>query len=636
MWLAFCACVCAPNPVHAETGPKLTITAPASGLKVYDANPVVDLAGMASDSKEITNIECFVNGNTGNPIAIDQSNELPTDKVSWTAKVNLSQFGNVGSNLVTVIAVDSSGDQTSVSRSYYWIETSLVLVTVSPTGAGTVKGIKSGQVLQVGEGHTVTATPSSKKWIFSEWTDGNGDILSSNASFEYFDENGGVTNTLTANFVLNPFTSPEFGGNYTALYYDTNDETVVRDDGYITIEVTETGAFSGKIYNADYSKTTGTLSGQLSEAPDGSSATATPRLVLFGKHDYLQVNLQIATDPAAIDPGAGVTEPGAGLMTGYVTSFDSPAETNATDIAEIQGNHSFYNAKTLPGRYNIVIQPVSSDPSQGPGGYSYGTATVSKTGTVAVVLNLADGVSLPISFSSALAQDGSCPIYAALYGGNAVLLGRMQFATDGSGGMSPTSITWFTETYNDALLPNSTAFSGQPLLSGGLYTAPKGGANVFGAGETALTLEIDPSYAGLNLPDEIDVPVTYNPARNTFTYTDNTDKATITLTSTTGAVSGTFVYPPGGRSSFTYKGAVVDGVGYGFYKDPANKETGPIWLGTPPSPAAQGGDESGGAGSVTILAGGGGSSVSLIMLTTTSPTTSPPPPPPVGEIPPLP
>jgi hypothetical protein len=108
------------------------------------------------------------------------------------------------------------------------------------------------------------------------------------------------------------------------------------------------------------------------------------------------------------------------------------------------------------------------------------------------------------------------------------------------------------------------------------------------------------------------------------------------LTSTTGAVSGTFVYPPGGRSSFTYKGAVVDGVGYGFYKDPANKETGPIWLGTPPSPAAQGGDESGGAGSVTILAGGGGSSVSLIMLTTTSPTTSPPPPPPVGEIPPLP
>jgi len=553
------------------TPPTLKIISPKSGFMVYDANPLLELAGSADDSQGVTNIQCFVNGDTNNPIDIDQSNDLPTNKISWTAEVDLSQSGRVGSNVVTVIAQDLSGNQASASRVFLWIETNIAVVTVNPAIAGKVTGIKNGEMLYVGNGYAVTAVSTNKNWIFSDWTDSSSDVLSSNATFEYFDENGTLTNssppTLTANFVPNPFTNAALAGTYTGLYFDTNDETVVRDDGYITITVRNTGAFTGKIYNADYSKTTGAFSGQLSEAPDGTYATATPPLVLFGKHDYLQLNLQIATDPVLTDPGAG-------LMTGYVNSFDNKSATNATDSAEIMGELSFYNTNTLPGLYNIVIAPVSSDPSQGPGGYSCGTATVSKKGAVSVVLNLADGASKTISFSSALAQDGSCPIYAALYGGNAVLLGWMQFATDGSGSMSPAAVTWFTENYDPTLLPRGTAFSGQPLLSGGLYTPPKAGTNIFGDGETALTFEIDTGYANLSLPDQTDVPVTFNPAKNTFT---DTNKVSITLTPKTGALTGAF-HLAGGKTSFTYHGVVVDGAGCGFYTDTANKETGPIGI----------------------------------------------------------
>ena len=375
---------------------------------------------------------------------------------------------------------------------------------------------------------------------------------------------------------------------------------MVRDDGYITVTVTDTGAYTGKIYNADYSKATGTLSGHLSVAPGGSFAAATSKLVLFGKNDYLQVNLQIAIDPVLTDPGAG-------LMTGFVNSFDDKAATNLTDSAQIMGELSYYNTNVRAGLYNFVIQPVSGDPSQGPGGFSYGTATVSKKGAVAVVLNLADGVSPTISFASALAQDGSCPIYAALYGGNAVLLGWMQFATDGSGNISPANMTWFTENYNDALLPRGTAFSGQPLLFGGLYVPPKAGTNLFGNGVTTLILVIDPGYTnGLSLPAEIDLYAVFNPAKNTFSYANNTNKASIALTTSSGALTGSFVYPAGGRTSFTFHGVVANGAGVGFYTDPANKETGPIWI-VPPDPRS--GFSSSGESGESVSTGNVGNSI---------------------------
>ena len=94
--------------------------------------------------------------------------------------------------------------------------------------------------------------------------------------------------------------------------------------------------------------------------------------------------------------------------------------------ASVSGELSHYGNNPALGLYNLVVPPVGSDPSQGPGGYSYGSATVGRGGTVALMLNLADGTSPAISFSSAVAQDGSFPFFASLYSGKGFFNGSSE------------------------------------------------------------------------------------------------------------------------------------------------------------------------------------------------------------------
>jgi hypothetical protein len=518
----------------------------------------------------VASILYYINGDTTNATEIDQEG-LPASSIAWSNSVDFGSFGP-GTFVVSVYAIDSYGNQSApVSRTFQWIQTNYAAVTVSPVNAGKVTGlIKPGQLLDVGNYYSVTATATNKNYIFSQWTDGpGGNVLGNTATLNYYDTDG----ALTANFLPNPFTNSDLAGTYTGLYFDTVNGVQVRNSGYISVTVTGTGEFSGNLYNADYGIAPFKLSGQLSESPGETNATATLPPIKLGKDAYLQVSLQIATDPVLTDSGAG-------LLLGTVNSFSDPTETNQNGSAQIQGALSVYTTNILPGLYNLVIAPVSGDPSQGPGGYSYGTATVSgKTGSaedVALVLNLADGTTPTISFSTAMSQYGSCPIYASLYGGNGVILGWMFFNADGSGTMSPTNVMWLTA-YDYTSHTYANGFNATPILSGGLYLPPRPGTNLFGAGVTALTFEIDQGYAGLSLPDKVDDAVTFNPAKNTFT---DTSKVTITLTTTTGALSGMF-YPAGSKTSLSYKGVEVGGVGYGFYQDTANKETGPIWLGAP-------------------------------------------------------
>ena len=226
---------------------QLTIASPAANFKVYDGNPVIDLTGLASDSGGVADVFCVVNGDTNDPIEIDQVDSLPADSVSWTAEVDLSQYGQVGSNVITVVAQDVSGIQESVSRTFLWVETNAAAVSVNPANAGTIKGLKNGQVLQVGSGYAVSATPATKAWTFSGWTDGEGRLLSTNASFEYFDEDGTLTNssppTLVANFAANPFILNE--GVFSGLFFDTND-VEEASSGFFTLTLAPNGAFTGK------------------------------------------------------------------------------------------------------------------------------------------------------------------------------------------------------------------------------------------------------------------------------------------------------------------------------------------------------------------------------------------------------
>jgi len=535
--------------------PKVAITTPKASFAVSNQNSILDVGGTASDNVNVASVRYYLNGDTAGLLEIDQLDQLPTNSLAWTAEVNLSQSpGRPGTNVFTVYAVDTSGNVSlSQSRTFSWIQTNAASLSVNPAGAGTVKGIRNGQVLQVGSGYSVTATPANKSWIFSQWTNASG-VLSSSPAYNYIDTDG----ALAANFAANPFTNATLAGAYAGLFFNASGMKVINS-GSISIKVTGAGGYTGQLYIAPASSPFG-FSGQLAMSPDDLTAEAAFNIKVSGT-EYLEVSVEITN----------ILDPGGAMLGGSVAAYSDPTETYLLDIANIQGKLCLNNTNVVPGAYNVSIPGHLSDPSYAPGGYSFGTATVSSTlkGAVTLVLNLADGTSGAVSCSSSMARDGTCPFYHSLYGGKGVILGWLRFATNGPGAVQGYNSWWVKEPLSDKYYTKGFALPESGSPSGALYVPPKAGSNLFGA--TALTFVVDGGLTNLSLPNERDFAVTFNPAKNTFT---DTNKVTLNLIPSTGALSGSF-YPAGGKTPLTFHGLVVGGAALGFYAD-TNYQTGPV------------------------------------------------------------
>ncbi len=467
-----------------------------------------------------------------------------------------------GSNKETEYASNSvSFPLESGSISGALVLTNSITVAVNPAKSGTVTGLHTGEKLQAGKAYKVTAAPTSKEWIFSDWTDGAGDVLAATPTFTYTNEAGGVTNfselELVANFVTNAFYKSDLAGTYSGLFY-VEGTLNPSNTGYITITVGPGGAYSGHL-NLSTSPTGHPISGQL--AVNGGVGTATS-IITLSRSNNLAVYLQVATD-------TNLTDSGAGALSGYIVADYGTNSSAAPIYAQI----SAVNTNITPGVYNLVLTPAFDNPASGPGGYSYGTATVSKERKVTYVFNLSDGSS-PVTTASSIYRNGESPIYASLYGGKGALLGFIDFSTTASNTILPNALTWTKRPVKDAYYTNG--FTASAELAGALYVRPKAGTNAFDA--TDLTLVVDTNYYGFNLPDAFDIPITFNPVHNTFAGTNG---AKITWSPSTGAISGTFVDKAVSKTPITFHGLVINGVAYGHYADSTLKETGPITLGAP-------------------------------------------------------
>lgn len=342
------------------TPPKLTITSPSSSYQVNDANySTLVLAGTASGHLPIQSLTVTVNGHA-DAVPIDTGEDtLPTNSVHWTTEaIDLSSYGGPGANAVTIYATDVAGNVAEVTRTFKWTEANRIIVQVSPANAGKVTGIKSNELLTVGLRYPVKATPANKNWIFAGWTDGSGNLITDSLSFDYLDDDLTFTNgpspVLIANFVANPFQTG-LAGTYTGLYFDTDGATL-DDSGSIAITVSKTGSFSGKLVYAQNGKSY-SFSGQFASSLDGTMESAYESIKISS-----ETNLAMSIE---------LTNSDTGLMSGYVYYPGAISE------AEIQGRMSAANDGIIPGLRNLYIGIVSSDPSAGPGGYSYGSATVS-------------------------------------------------------------------------------------------------------------------------------------------------------------------------------------------------------------------------------------------------------------------
>jgi hypothetical protein len=547
------------------TPPTLTIQSPTANFKVFNDDSTIELKGTADDSHQITNLQYFVNGDFDNPFAMDQSAGLPANSLSWTASVDLSQVGRLGSNLVTVVASDGLGNEALVSRVFYWLETNAAMVSVSPQGAGTVKGLKAGQPLQVGTSYPLAAAPANSEWLFSSWTDGSGAVLSSSVSFNYVDTDG----QLTANFVPNPFYKTGLAGTYCGLFYDLTNGVASTSAGYINLSVTPAGGYSGKLYLASVPSPFA-LSGQLSQVAGSFYATA-EATVSVSKTEVMAVNLLVATDTNLADVGAGTLD-------GWIVFATNSQGSAPLALSGIQGELSASNIALASGRYNLFLTPGGVDPASGPGGFSYATAQVAGGGAVSLVLNLADGVSPAISYSTSIGRSGACPVFASLYGGSGVMLGWMRYATNGSDDLIPQVLTWVKPYVKGGAYPNG--FTNSPVITGALYIPPPSGFTTNVLGWTNGLFQVNTNVVDTTVTPPFTVPLVYNPAINSFSNTVPASKVAVTLTASSGALVGSFVDPAGSRSSYAFHGLVVGApyrAGYGFFTS-TNKETGSVLI----------------------------------------------------------
>jgi hypothetical protein len=246
-----------------------------------------------------------------------------------------------------------------------------------------------------------------------------------------------------------------------------------------------------------------------------------------------------------------------------------------------------------PGRYNVAIPPVGTNSSIAPGGCSYGTVILASNGTVALTLHLADGTSPAFSCASYLAEDGSFPFFAPLYGGEGVILGWLSFTNDATtpADLESTNLAWAKLPVADRFYTHgfstwTNPFAGMAI--GSRYVAPAAGTNILrtavnNAGSADVPLFLTEGADGAV---SVNASAAYDPQDNAFTVqTPNPDEVALTLTAANGLLDGSFV-PAHDAKAIAYRGILLPGTGMGFgFFVGTNHDTGAFFFGTNSHPA---------------------------------------------------
>ena len=363
------------------TPPTLALSSPAA--KVSTTNGTITIFGKAVDNAGLAGVYCIVNNDTANPLQISGPYDGNLKMAFMDLSTNLLSDPDffAGTNVLQFYAVDTAGNVSAIVTSAVFYEEVTNITSFSASGSGTVSGLKTGQTVVVGEAYPVTAT-AGKGFVFQSWTDGSGNYITNTSTFRYV---AGSSADLMAVFVPNPYPALK-GGQYTGLFYDPINGVTPTNAGYFTLALTPSGGYSAKLSIGPNSYSI--ASGQFLFPPDaaqGDTTNVNSSLVSLSAATAVSIQLLLNVDTNLADPGAG-------FLTGTVTAYNNSLDTNYwVDSLTAELSDYVSSTNTEPGLYNLAISPVGSDLSQAPGGYSYGSATLSAKGAVSLALYLADG-----------------------------------------------------------------------------------------------------------------------------------------------------------------------------------------------------------------------------------------------------
>src|SRR6185436_593391 len=118
------------------------------------------------------------------------------------------------------------------TRQFFQVVTNAL--TLAIRGTGVVNGSTNNQVLEVGRGYRLTATPGAG-YLFSNWT---GNVSGALPTLGFIMQSNMV---IEANFVPNPFL--RVSGAFNGLFYETS-EVRHRTSGDFKFTVTTSGKYS--------------------------------------------------------------------------------------------------------------------------------------------------------------------------------------------------------------------------------------------------------------------------------------------------------------------------------------------------------------------------------------------------------
>jgi hypothetical protein len=499
-----------------------------SDASVLSSNAVLLVGFPAAITSQPTNVNVFV----GTPVTLQAAADgSPAPHFQWLSN-NIPLAGQTNTSLNLGVATAGIAATYSVTASNLFggeassnavvtvqplltNTTEKLTVVITPAKSGTVTPNENGKTLTVGKSYTVKAK-AAKGFVFSQWS-GVADSDQPDLTFIM----PSVSNaTLTATFIPSPFASNNVAGTYSGLFFDTNNLSN-ETSGFFSATVTTAGIISGQLKIAGI---TATFSTTL--LADGSATVSLKR------HNESTLLLTMQVDLS-----------GSETVTGTVT--DTNNSFNAALTAYRAGFSAASKATEFAGYYTWIAPGAASN---APVGYSFGTATVSATGSTRVTVSLSDGTAS--TASAGIATNGAVPVYVSLYSGKGSFL------------------AWVTLTKSPTLTTNEAFWLKEPVTKGsyvagfdltnlalmaGAYTPLGRGSNAL----NAATVTEELSGADLTTTNIESISL------STTGVGSSTNKFTLNISGKTGLVTGSFKDPVSGKTT-ALKGAVLQELPQGF------------------------------------------------------------------------
>ena len=548
------------------TKPTLSITTPKPNQRI--TNETFLVTGKAADNGELAEIRVRVNDGEFETV------ELPETGSVWTTEVTLRP----GINTIEAFSIDAEENVSATAKVQCFRVLTSALTLIVGEG-GTVMGVLNRQVLEVGSAYKATAKPGPTN-LFSHWRNSVLETISTNLMLSFQMEEDlvleahfiptpsvlnlavdpgntvmGVTHrqvlvagrrytatakpgptnlfsywsssasgpssnavlnfpaspdlTLDAHFIPNPWLPNK--GTYNGLFLPDAD-VATTNAGFLTMQLTDKGKVTGKVTQGAQTRS---FMGQLDL--NGNALIQIPTAPALA--------LQLAFDLAN----------GSGLVEGSVSNaaWPSPSPLHAelqVPAVALVGKHTF----AIPGARAV-------ESTNRPAGDGAGVITVNANGSITLAGNLGEGT--PLTAGSGLSKSGRLPVHAVQFAGRGFFIGWLSVSTSSLPlTVTGPSLTWFKPPGLARQMTYLGGFNEQnKSLQGARYTPPLRGSNVLNWPVGIVMLD------GGRLTNTISNVLTV--AGPTLAAPGNTNKILLTLTASSGKLSGSFLHPVSSKST---------------------------------------------------------------------------------------